>query len=107
MLLSQNPYEVSDRATFLQEVASAGDKEPEPTISRTPTDILEAVSDPEGLMRSSLPMLIMDSSLYTQAFERGLFDEDLAKTTFPKVKVTVVTCTRSTGMCVCTPWGSG
>ncbi|KAJ3491937.1 hypothetical protein NLI96_g353 [Meripilus lineatus] len=85
MLLSQNPYEVSDRAAFLQEVASAGDKEPEPTILVFPAKFLKHV-------------------LYTQAFEKGLFDEDIAKTTFPKVKVTVVTCTRSTGMCVCTPW---
>ncbi|KAJ3491940.1 hypothetical protein NLI96_g354 [Meripilus lineatus] len=53
MLSSQNPYEFPTRADFLQDVASAQDKEPGPTISRIPTEILEGPGKPDALHSSN------------------------------------------------------
>lgn len=98
---SESTYDVlPSRADFLKGLSSRRDVQPSPTSTRIAPETLKVISDDEGLVRSHLPIIFADLSIFKEALERALFDDDLAKRTFPNVTVEVVVCSRSTGYCV-------
>ncbi|THH29454.1 hypothetical protein EUX98_g4744 [Antrodiella citrinella] len=71
-----------------------------PTLYTIPKETLAEITSPDAFVRSILPVLFFDKTLYAEYIRRVIFDEDLAKRYFPRVDVRVVSCMQGQGDCL-------
>ncbi len=51
-------------------------------------------------MRSHIPIVYLDRKIYRECLKMGLFDDKVAQSNFPNVRVEAIVCSRSPGVCI-------
>lgn len=95
--------DLPSRKQFFSRIQSNPDEEPTPTAARIPVTTLEEIAEPEGLMRSHLPISAISASIFQDAFSKITSRSHVdGASSCSQVNIAIVLCTKSVGYCVCT-----